>query len=82
MLTKWSDSSFAEAQKEFLSEPTHKEKGEDQEDEVECDRDCEERKVESVREIKHTSARHMDDETRTTPWATVTCDTVEHACKQ
>ena len=60
LLTKESDSSFAEAHREFLAEPTHFE-GEvkDQEDEVEDERDerdCEECKVESRREVRHTSA--------------------------
>ena len=64
-----------------LSEPTHIEKGRDQEDEVEDERDCEKCKVKSRREIKHTSAWHMDDMTRTTPWANVTCDTVQKTCK-
>ena len=55
--TKESDSLIAEAHREFLSEPTHKEgEVEDQEDEVEDERDCEECKVESRREVRHTSA--------------------------
>ena len=50
----------------ILSEPTHMEdEEEDQEDKVEDERDCEECKVESRRGIKHTSARNMDDMTRT-----------------
>ena len=55
LLTKESDSSFAEAHRGILSEPTHGE-DEDQEDEVEDERDCEECKVESRREVRHTSA--------------------------
>ena len=43
LLTKESDSSFAEAHRVLLSEPTHIEgEDEDQEDEVEDGRDCEE----------------------------------------
>ena len=38
---------------------------EDQEDQVEDERVCEECKVESRREVRHTSARNMDDMTRT-----------------
>ena len=57
LLTKESDSSFAEAHREFLSEPTHMEgKDEDQEDEVEDERHWEECKVESRREVRQTSA--------------------------
>ena len=57
LLTKESDSSFAEAHRGILSEPTHIEgEDEDQEDEVEDGRDGEECKVESRREVKHTSA--------------------------
>ena len=57
LLTKGPDSSFAEAHRGILSEPTHMEdEDEDQEDEVEDGRDCEECKVGSRREIKHTSA--------------------------
>ena len=56
MLTKGSDSSYAEAHKGILSEPTHIGEAEDQEDEVEDGIDCEECKVESRREIKHTAA--------------------------
>ena len=57
LLTKESDSSFAEAHKVLLSEPTHMEdEDENQEDEVEDGRDCDECKVESRREIRHTSA--------------------------
>ena len=57
LLTKESDSSFAEAHREFLSELTHKEgEDEDQEDEVEDGRDCEECKVEIRREVRHISA--------------------------
>ena len=45
LLTKESDSSFAEAHKGILSEATHIEgEDEDQEDEVEDGRDCEESK--------------------------------------
>ena len=48
LLTKESDSSFAEAHNAILSEPTHIEgEVEDQEDEVEDERDCEQCKVES-----------------------------------
>ena len=59
-MTKESDSSFAEAHRGVLSEPTHMEdEEEDQEDEVEDERDCEECKVESRREIKtHTRMTH------------------------
>ena len=65
-MTKQSDSSFAEAHRRFLSEPTHKEdEDEDQENEVEDGRDCEECKVESRRDVKHTSAWNMDGMTRT-----------------
>ena len=57
LLTKESDSSLAEAHRGILSEPTHIEgEDEDQEDEVKDGRDCEECKVEGRREIKHTSA--------------------------
>ena len=57
LLTKESDSAFAEAHKGILSEPTHKEgEDEDQEDEIEDERDCEECKVERRREVRHTSA--------------------------
>ena len=42
LLAKESDSSFAEAHREFLSEPTHiEDEEEDQEDEVEDGKDCE-----------------------------------------
>ena len=44
---------FAEAHKVLFSEPTHmKDEDEDQENEAEDERDCEECKVESQREIK------------------------------
>ena len=57
LLTKESDSSYSEAHRVFLSEPTHTEdEDEDQENEVEDERDCEGCKVESRSEIKHTSA--------------------------
>ena len=57
LLTKESDSSFAEAHKGILSEPTHIEgEDEDQEDEVEDERDCEECQMEGRREVRHTSA--------------------------
>ena len=57
LLTKELDSSFAEAHRGILSEPTHiEDEVEDQEDEVEDGRDCEECKVEGRREVKHTSA--------------------------
>ena len=53
LTTKESDSSFAEAHRVLLSEPTHIEgEEEDQENEEEDERDCEECKVESRREIK------------------------------
>ena len=56
-MTKESDSSFAEAHRVILSEPTHIEgEDEDQEDEVADGRDCEEYKVESRGEVRHTSA--------------------------
>ena len=55
-MTKESDSSFAEAHKGIVSEPTHIEgEDEDQEDEVEDGRYCEECKVESRREVKRTT---------------------------
>ena len=45
------------AHRVFLSEPTHiDDEDEDQEDEVEDGRDCEECKMESRREVRHTSA--------------------------
>ena len=54
LLTKGPDSSFAEANRGFNSEPTHIEyEVGDQEDEVEDGRDCEECKVESRREVRH-----------------------------
>ena len=57
LLAKVPDSSFAEAHKGFISELTHREdEVKDQEDEVEDGRVCEECKVESRREVKHTSA--------------------------
>ena len=57
LLTKESDSSFAEAHKGILSEPTHiEDEDEDHDDEVEDEKDCEECKVESRREVRHTSA--------------------------
>ena len=57
LLTKGSDSSFAEAHKGILSEPTHMEgEDEDQKDEVEDERDCEECKVESRREVRTNTA--------------------------
>ena len=57
LLTKEADSSFAEVHRRNLSEPTHMEgEDEDWEDEVEDGRDCEECKVESRREVRHTSA--------------------------
>ena len=47
-MTSESHSSFAEAHRGILSEPTHREdEVENQEDEVEDERDCEECKVES-----------------------------------
>ena len=58
LLTKGPDSSFAEAQRVILSEPTHIEsEDEDQEDDVEDERDCEECRVEreSKRESKRTT---------------------------
>ena len=57
LLTKGSDSSFAEAHSALLSEPTHMEgEDEDQKDEVEDERDCEECKVESRREVRTNTA--------------------------
>ena len=54
LLAKGPDSSFAEAQREFISELTRiKDEVKDQENEVEDGRDCEECKVESRREVKH-----------------------------
>ena len=59
LLTKESGSSFAEAHKVLLSEPTHIEsEDEDQEDEVEDGRDCEECRVESRRESKQPHNAH------------------------
>ena len=53
LLTKESDSSFAEAHKGILSEPTHMEsEDEDKEDEVEDERDCEECEEESRRGVR------------------------------
>ena len=49
--------SLAEAHRECLSEPTHIGEVKDQEDEVEGGRDCEDCKVESRREVKHTHKR-------------------------
>ena len=60
LLTKESDSSFAEAHRGILSEPTHMEdEVEDQEDEAEDERHCEECKMKTRRGIKthnHSSA--------------------------
>ena len=57
LLTKESGFSFAEAHRRVLSEPTHTESEyEDQENEVEDEREFEECKVESGREVRHTSA--------------------------
>ena len=57
---------FAEAHRGFLSEPIHMEdEVKDQEDEVEDGRDCEEGKVESRREVRHTRTWNMDGMTRT-----------------
>ena len=57
LLTKESDSSFAEAHRGILSEATHiVGEDEDQEDEVEDERDCEECNGECRREVRHTSA--------------------------
>ena len=58
--TKESSSSFAEAHRVLLSEPTHVEdEDEDQENEVEDVRDCEECRVESRRGIKtHNHMKH------------------------
>ena len=51
------NSSFGEAHSLLLSEPTHMEEEErDQENEKEDGRDCEECKVESRREVRHTGA--------------------------
>ena len=64
LLTKESDSSFAEAHREFLSEPTHMEdEDEDQENEKENERDCEECNVESRREVRtHKRIKHGWDD--------------------
>ena len=52
------NSSFAEAHKVLLSEPTHmKDEDEDQENEVEDERDREECRVESRRESRLTTKR-------------------------
>ena len=60
LLTKESGSSFAEAHRVFLSEPTHIEsEDEDQEDKVEDERDCEECRVESRRESRQPLKRMM-----------------------
>ena len=63
------NSSFAEAHRELLTEPTHMEdEDEDQENEKEDERDCEECRVESRRENQN-AQRHetwMTDDTRTT----------------
>ena len=68
LLTKESGSSFAEAHTGILSEPTHIEReDEDQEDEVEDERDCEECRVESRRGIKTLRMKHGWDDARTTP---------------
>ena len=57
LLAKVPNSSFAEAHRGFISEPTHiEDEVEDQEDKVEDERDCEECKVDSRREVRHTSA--------------------------
>ena len=58
LLTKGPDSAFAEAHKRGLTpnRPHIEDEVEDQEDEVEDGRDCEECKVESRREVRHTSA--------------------------
>ena len=60
LLTKESDSSFAEVHRVFLSEPTHiEDEDEDQEDEAEDGETNEECEVESRREIRthnHSSA--------------------------
>ena len=51
------NSSFAEAHRVLLSEPTHMEdEDEDQENEKEDERDCEECKVESRREVRTNTA--------------------------
>ena len=56
-LAKVPKSSFAEAHRGFISEPTHTEdEVEIQEYEVENEKDCEECKVENRKEIRHTSA--------------------------
>ena len=68
LLAKVPDSSFAEAHRGILSEPTHIEsEDEDQEDEVEDERDCEECRVESRRRIKTLRMKHGWDDARTTP---------------
>ena len=54
---------FAEAHREFLSEPAHiEDEVEDQEDEVEDGRDCEECKVESKRCQTHKCMKHGWDD--------------------
>ena len=64
------NSSFAEAHRVLLSEPTHMEDtGEDQENEEEDERDFQECNVESRRESRRTTTWNMDDTMRTTPWA-------------
>ena len=64
LLTKESGSSFAEAHRVLLFEPTHIEsEDEDQEDEVEDETDCEECRVESRRGIKtHNHMKHGWDD--------------------
>ena len=66
LLTKGPDSSFAEAHRAFNSEPIHiEDEVKDQEDEAEDGRDKWRVRREGRREIKHTSAWHMDGTTRT-----------------
>ena len=68
LLTKESGSSFAEAHRVLLSEPTHMgSEDEDQEDEVEDERDSEEYRMESRRGIKtQNHMRHGWDDVRNT----------------
>ena len=83
--TKESDSSFAEAYKVLLSEPTHMEgKDEDQENEEEDGRD--KWRVQSGLEERSEQTHNQTHETwmtwcALTPRANVTCHTVKHVCK-
>ena len=76
-MTKESDSSFAEAHRGILSEPTHMEgEDEDQEDEVEDERDCEECRMESRREVR-TNTAHETWMTRCgQPLEPMSCETI------